>query len=167
MCHKTVNSMRIAPGKLVLIAVCSFIFAFPAFAQENAGSSDATATPEETKAEKAQQGLTRTVQRTANSIDNFFSTDRHVWGDNKTRITLRGNADYLDDHGWEFSPEVRFFLALPGMNFQIYTSPKQIFPSKGDPDELSGTASMGLFSCARFYFCSPAQQAGRGGGWAR
>jgi len=111
--------MNFTPAKSILVTIFALGFTLPVFAQENAGSSDTTAAPEATKAEKAQQGLTNVVQRTANSIDNFFSNDRHVWGDNKTRITLRGNADYLDEHGWEFSPEVKIFLALPGLNDRL------------------------------------------------
>ncbi len=111
--------MKFTPERSILAAVFSLIFTLPAFAQENAGSSDTTSAPEATKAEKAQQSLTNVVQRSANSIDNFFSTDRHMWGENKTRVTLRGNADYLDSHGWEFSPEIKFFLALPGLNDRL------------------------------------------------
>jgi len=111
--------MRIAPVKSILIAVSSLIFTLSAVAQETTGTSVTTSAPEPTKAEKTQQRLTNMVQRSANSIDNFFSTDRYVWGDNKTRVTLRGNADYLEKHGWEFSPEVRLFLALPGLNDRL------------------------------------------------
>ena len=125
--------MRFTPGKSALVAVTSLIFTLSAFAQENAGSSESTGAPEPTKTEKAQKQATNAVLRAANSIDNFFSTDRHVWGDNKTRITLRGNADYLDDHGWEFNPELKFFLALPGLNDRLRVV--------GNDDDDEGAAS--------------------------
>ena len=105
--------MKLTSGNTVL-AVTSFFFVTVA-----AVAQSESATGEPTKAETAQEGLTHSVQRAANSIDNFFSSDRHVWGDNKTRVTLRGNFDYLDDHGWEFNPEVRLFLALPGLNDRL------------------------------------------------
>jgi hypothetical protein len=71
------------------------------------------------KFEATQQKLTNLVRHTAGGIDNFFSDERFSWQNNKTRITLRGNADYVKDHGWEGSPEVRINLALPGTKLRI------------------------------------------------
>lgn len=93
-------------------AVLLLVLANPTLAQTESGT-------EETGAEKTQQKLTNVVQKTASAIDNFFSNDRYVWSDNKTRVTLRGNFDWIDDHGWEFNPQVRLYVALPGLNDRL------------------------------------------------
>ena len=65
------------------------------------------------------RGLSNIVLKSANAIDNFFSTDRHYWGANQTRVAVRFNFDYLDDHGWEFNPQLRLNVALPGISDRV------------------------------------------------
>jgi hypothetical protein len=109
-------------GKSILAAVMCFAVVAVATAQETTEPPqplDTNQDGEIDKLEATQQKLTNLVRSTAGGIDNFFSDERHSWQNNKTRITVRANADYVDDHGWEVRPEVRINLALPGMNLRI------------------------------------------------
>lgn len=91
-----------------LISLC-LVFAGPASADDRGFVNEDTV-------KTTQEGLSRSVQKTAARIDNFFSNERYSWSSNKTRVTLRGNFDWIDNRGWEFNPELRLFLALPGLN---------------------------------------------------
>ncbi len=121
--NHTMNSLR------------TFVFVFAACALSPTESVIAQTEPdtEKTKVEETQERLTETVLKTATAIDNFFGTDRYSWEDNKTRLTLRGNADYVDKHGWDFSPEVKLYLALPGLNDRL-----RLIINEDEEDEASG-----------------------------
>lgn len=69
--------------------------------------------------ERSQATLTRAVRQIANSIDSFFSTERHSWADNKSRVSVQGDADWIDNHGWEFKPRIRANVKFPGLNDRI------------------------------------------------
>lgn len=97
-------------------------FAAVAVAQDSTAPPEAVDTNNDGKIDKLeamQQKLTNLVSYTAGGVDNFFSNERFSWQNNKTRVTLRGNADWIDRHGWEASPEVRINLALPGTKLRI------------------------------------------------
>lgn len=74
---------------------------------------------EESTIVKSQQYLSDTVLNAANRIDNFFSNERHVAGDNKTRVTLRGNLDFIEGRDADPGGEVKIYLALPGLNDRL------------------------------------------------
>ena len=93
------------------------VLAGPVIAQTETTSDQGTDTTDEQS--RADERLTNIVLKTAQGIDNFFSNDRGVWQENKTRVTLRGNVDYIDDAGWDFVPEVKIYLALPGLNDRL------------------------------------------------
>lgn len=97
---------------------CTLALSFPAPGTAQS-SGESTQSSTEAKVERSQEYLTELTQKSANIIDNFFSSERHSWGGNKTRVTLRGNVDYLDKHGWEFDPEVRINLKLPGVSDRV------------------------------------------------
>jgi len=105
----------------------SLLLAPPAYAQETGDAA------EPAKAEKVQQRLTDLVRITANSVDNFFSTERHSWGENKTRVTLRANFDWVDKADWEFNPELRLNLALPGVDDRL-----RVVANEDDADGAAG-----------------------------
>lgn len=115
-----------------------------AYSQETGNSSSETESnaPADTEAadtaDKIQKGLTNLVLQSANSVDNFFSTERHTWGDNATRVTLRGNFDWVDKADWEFRPEIRLFLALPGLGDRF-----RIVANDDDDDGAGGGGGQG------------------------
>ena len=118
-------------------------------AAASAQDSDSTETPPAAqdgnqdgkvdRVEQTQQKLTNLVLRTAGGIDNFFSNERHSWTNNKTRITLRANADWIDNAGWDGSPEVRINLVLPGTKLRLVANDDDdegaTDGSAGDQDE--------------------------------
>lgn len=114
--------MKIISGSSILAAAMCLGFAAAAAAQDSTAQpapGDTNQDGEVDKLDATQKKLTNLVWQTAGGIDNFFSDERHSWQNNKTRVTLRGNADWIDDHGWEASPEVRINLALPGTKLRI------------------------------------------------
>jgi hypothetical protein len=60
------------------------------------------------------------VQNTVRAIDGFFvNSEYSTFNDKKTRVRLRLNSDYIQHHGWEFSPKVKLHLVLPGLNDRL------------------------------------------------
>lgn len=127
---RRIRNFVILPGISALaVFIFSAVLAVPTFAQTQTSNEESTA-------EKTQEKLSGTVLKTANAIDNFFSTDRHSWSDNKSRVKLRGNFDYVDKAGFDFSPEVKIYLALPGLNDRL-----RLVLNEDDDDVNSGGAS--------------------------
>lgn len=116
---------------LALLASSLITLSFnPAFGQE--GKND-----EADKVVRSQAALSDAVLKTASKIDNFFSNERHFWTSNKTRVTLRGNADWIDHAaGWDFGAEAKIFLALPGLNDRL-----RIVANDDDEDGSTDSAS--------------------------
>ena len=85
----------------------------------NTSLSYAQTTESQDKLERAQIRATKQVRKMANTVDNFFSTERHYWNDNPSRLTLQGNFDWIDNHGWELNPTLRTNWALPGLNDRL------------------------------------------------
>lgn len=124
--------MKFTQGYAV-VAASIFLLSTTGLAQETSEPSPAQEVEGVDKADQMQHKLTNLVRFTANSVDNFFSTDRHSWGDNKTRVTLRGNFDWVDKHGWEFNPELRLNLALPGLGDRL-----RVVANEDDDDGAGG-----------------------------
>ena len=63
-----------------------------------------------------QKQLSPTVQKIANAIDTFFVSDRQLsWKETETAVTLRLDTDFIEYHGVEFNPKLRFRLRFPGL----------------------------------------------------
>lgn len=57
------------------------------------------------------------VEELVEEIDEFFVNSEHAtFTDDSTRVRVRLNSDYIQKHGWEFSPQLRLHLVLPGRN---------------------------------------------------
>jgi hypothetical protein len=60
------------------------------------------------------------VQGTVRRIDSFFVDSEHAtFTDKKTRVRVRLNTDYIQKHGWEFSPKLKLNLVLPGLSERL------------------------------------------------
>ena len=60
------------------------------------------------------------VQNTVRAFDGFFvNTEHATFTDRKTRIRLRLNSDYIQNHGWDFSPKLKLHLVLPGLEERL------------------------------------------------
>ncbi len=104
-------------------------------AEAGAQTQGVPAAVDEDRIDRTQERLSDMVQQTANVIDNFFSSERHSWQTNKSRVTVRGNLDWLDEHGWDLTPELRIYLALPGTNNRL-----RLVVNDDDDSEASDTA---------------------------
>ena len=126
-----INTKFLMIRQILALASLSFclFFAGPVFAQTES-------TNEQSKVEKSQEELTNLVLKSANAIDGFFGNERGVWQQNKTRVTLRGNVDWVDDAGWEFNPEAKIYLALPGLNNRL-----RLILNDDDDDDTAGASS--------------------------
>ena len=123
--------MKNAAHKIISAFAVPLLVTVTAFAQEQSERAG----EEEDRIEQTQERLADMVQRTANAIDNFFSNERYSWQSNKTRVTVRGNLDWLDKHGWDITPELRIYLALPGTNDRL-----RLVVNDDDDSEASDTA---------------------------
>ena len=111
------------------LAVIAILLSAPVCAQTEGGTGEAEVQPR-------QDVLSTTVLRTATAIDNFFSTEEYDWQTNKTRVTVRGNLDWVDEHGTDFNPQVKIHLSLPGLNDRL-----QLIVNDEDDDTFSGGAA--------------------------
>ena len=70
--------------------------------------------------DRSYESVDNLVQHTVSQIDGFFVDDEHsTFSDEKTRIRLRLNTDYIQHHGFDISPKVKLHLVLPGMNDRL------------------------------------------------
>ena len=97
----------------------SLLFVTVLVIASNTSLSYAQTTESQDKLERAQIKATKQVRQMANTVDNFFSMERHFWNDNPSRLTLQGNFDWIDNHGWELNPTIRTNWALPGLNDRL------------------------------------------------
>lgn len=89
------------------------------FVSTSAGAADEPDAEPEDALDETHERWSESVLRMATGIDNFFSNERHEWTTDESRLTLRGDADWIDHHGWEFKPDLRLYLALPGVSERL------------------------------------------------
>lgn len=93
-------------------------------------------TVKETAVDRLYKRTTDLIQGTTGYFDSFFFTDtQEAFTSNETRVRLRLNADYIESHGWNFSPNFRLNLALP------FLSDKMRLVMNEDDDEDQGSAA--------------------------
>lgn len=79
---------------------------------------------------------TSQISGTSARFDNFFVTDEYAtYGDNETRLRFRLNTDYIEGHGWEFTPNVKLNLELPGISNRL-----RLVANDADKDNEAGNA---------------------------
>ncbi len=70
--------------------------------------------------DRSYDSMDNLVQKTVRGIDSFFVNEEHAtFTDRKTRVRLRLNTDYVQNHGWEVTPKVKLYLVLPGLNDRL------------------------------------------------
>jgi len=100
---------------LIFLLVCAFFHAVTgaAWAQTQPESKPKS---EMGTVEKIQKSLSETVQKSANRLDNFFGDEQTAgWESNDSRVRLRLNTDFIQDHGTDVGGEVSFHIVLPGL----------------------------------------------------
>ncbi len=66
------------------------------------------------------QAVDDMVQNTVRRIDSFFVNSEHAtFTDDKTRVRIRLNTDYIQYHGFDVSPRLKLHLVLPGLNDRL------------------------------------------------
>ena len=126
---KTKNFWAIRQVVVFVLLAFGLVVADPVIAQTET-------TDDQSRVAQTQEQLTDLVLKSANAIDSFFGNERGVWQQNKTRVTLRGNADWVDDAGWDPSAEVKLYLALPGLNDRL-----RLVLNDDDDDDTAGSSS--------------------------
>jgi hypothetical protein len=106
----------------------------PVFAQAADESAQAERKPR-------QDAVSTTVQKAAAAFDSFFSTEEYDWRENKTRIRLRGNALWVDEHGTDFGAQLKLKLVLPGLSdrFQVIANDEgedELGSGLDEPDDV-------------------------------
>jgi hypothetical protein len=72
------------------------------------------------QADKIQDDLSSVVQKTANTIDGFFGSNRHTrWEDNRTSIRLRFNFDFVEGQSVDPNAQVKLNLVLPALDNRV------------------------------------------------
>lgn len=82
--------------------------------------TDEAEAPGQHIADRMREGVDNAVQAAVHRVDSFFVDSEHsTFDDRSTRLRLRLNTDYLQDHGWDVSPKLKLHLVLPGLNERL------------------------------------------------
>lgn len=89
--------------------------------QIGTGTSKGTLEPaEDSTADQLHGSTTGLIRGAIGKIDSFFVDDYYTtFGDNSTRIRLRLDTSYIEDHGWEVKGKLKLKLVLPGLGERI------------------------------------------------
>lgn len=119
--HAELQIARRCIRRLVITTVVAVVTAAYPAAHSNAQAKDPDAKLDASETvEKVHTGLSKYVQQTAYSVDRFFATDTFTtWEDNKTNIRLRANLDFIEHIGWDFDPEFKLHIVLPGLKGRL------------------------------------------------
>ncbi|MFT5701297.1 MAG: hypothetical protein ACI8ZB_004188 [Desulforhopalus sp.] len=85
--------------------------------QVGTGTSTDTLTPaENTTVDRVHSSATGLIRNTIGKIDSLFVDDYYTtFGDNSTRVRLRLDSRYVQDHGFDVKGKLKFKLVLPGL----------------------------------------------------
>ena len=119
----------------LVLAFLSFCLIFAGHVSAQTEPTDAETTDEKGAVEKTRDWLSDSVLQSATGVDSFFNTERYSWEDNKSRVTLRGNFDFVDVAGFKFKPGVKIKLAMPGFKGRM-----QLIVNEGSDDGVEGGA---------------------------
>ena len=140
--------LRYAQG----LAVAALLLSFPptAFAQvpfTSAAADAANSTPpgpagaeadDDNFVDQSYESVDNMVQSAITAVDSFFgNSERDTFEAKKSRVRLRLNSDYIQHHGWDFSPKVKFHLLLPGLSSRLRLVMNE--DQAGDADQASST----------------------------
>ncbi len=75
---------------------------------------------QETSVDKMQGATTNQLRKMVGKVDSFFVDDYYsTFGENSTRLRLRMDSSWVQDHGWEVKPRVKLHLVLPGLGERV------------------------------------------------
>jgi hypothetical protein len=110
----------------------------PSSEQSETGTGTAVLKPaQETSVDKVHGATTKLLRDTVGNVDSFFVNDYYsTFGDNSTRLRLRLDTSWVQDHGWEVKPKVKFHLVLPGLGERV----RLVMNDDDTSDSEAGTA---------------------------
>jgi len=84
-------------------------------------SPAASQTAQNTKTDQMYDKVTSVLQDTIGAVDSFFGDeDQEAFGKkNNSRMRLRLDTTYVEHHGWELNPKLKFHLVFPGLGERI------------------------------------------------
>jgi len=66
-----------------------------------------------------EDAASKTVLKAASRLDGFFGTEEYSWRSNQTRVTVRGDLLWVDDHGTDAAGKLKLNLDLPGFRDRL------------------------------------------------
>jgi hypothetical protein len=93
----------------------------PAGAAEDGAAPDAgQAEPASTKVDDLHASTAGMIDAAVRRFDSFFFTEaQETFEEDRNRLRLRLDTDYIEHHGWEFSPRVKVNFSLPGLSERV------------------------------------------------
>ena len=92
---------------------------------------------EETTVDKLYDATTKLLRDAVGEVDSFFVDDYYTtYEDNSTRLRLRLDTSWVQNHGWEVKPKVKFHFVLPGLGERI----RLVVNDDDTSDSEAGTA---------------------------
>ncbi len=90
-----------------------------------------------TSADKLYDTSTSLLRNMVGKVDSFFVDDYYsTFEDNSTRVRLRLDTSWVQDHGWEVKPRVKLHLGLPALGERI----RLVINDDDESDSEVGTA---------------------------
>ena len=93
-------------------------------------------TTQNTTTDKMYDKVTSVMQNMVGSVDTFFADeDYSAFRDNTSRMRLRLDTTYVEHHGWEINPKLKFHLVFPGLGNRI-----RLVMNEDEDDASSGAS---------------------------
>ncbi len=78
------------------------------------------AEPPATKVDDLHASTAGMIDAAVRQFDSFFFTEaQETFEEDRNRLRLRLDTDYIEHHGWEFSPRVKVNFNLPGLSERV------------------------------------------------
>ena len=92
---------------------------------------------QETSVDKLYGSTTKLLRDTVGKVDSFFAdNDYSTFQENTSRLRLRLDTSWVQDHGWDIKPKVKFHLVFPGLDGRI----RFVMNDDDDSDSEAGAA---------------------------
>ncbi len=105
--------------------------------ETGAGSAAVLEPAQETRTDELHGATTKLLRDTVGKVDSFFVDDDYAtFHENSTRLRLRLDTSWVQDHGWEVKPKFKFHFVLPGLGERV----RLVMNDDDTSDSEAGTA---------------------------
>ena len=103
-------------NKLIQVIAFSLVMAISTAHAQQASSE----TTQNTTTDKVYDKVTSVMQNAVGSVDSFFADeDSIIFRENTSRMRLRLDTTYVEHHGWDLNPKLKFHLIFPGLGERV------------------------------------------------